>query len=41
MDLIVKIAGSIFCLGVGSVLLALGTIMISVFVVEVYNKIKS
>jgi hypothetical protein len=39
IEIIVKIAGSIFCLGAGTVLFAFGLIIISVFILEVWNKI--
>lgn len=40
IDIIVKIAGSILCLGVGVVLLTFGLMVLSVFFMEVYNHIR-
>jgi len=39
VDAIVKLAGSVLCLGVGAVLLAFGLMVLSVFVVEVWNQV--
>lgn len=41
VDIIVKIAGSIFCLSVGVVLLAIGLLILSAFVMEIYGRITS
>lgn len=41
VDIIVKISGSIFCLGIGVVLLAVGLLILSAFVTEVYGRITS
>ena len=38
IDIIVKISGSIFCLGIGVVLLAVGLLILSAFVTEVYGR---
>jgi hypothetical protein len=40
MDIIVKLAGSILCLGVGSVLLAFGLMLLAIFCVEMWGRIK-
>jgi len=40
IEAIVKISGSIFCLGVGTFLLAFGVMILSVFVVEVLNHLR-
>lgn len=39
VDAIVKLAGSVLCLGVGVVLLAFGLMVLSVFVIEVWNQV--
>ncbi len=41
IETIVKISGSILCLGVGAVLLAFGLMLLSVFTVEVVNHIRN
>ena len=38
MDWIVKLAGSILCLGVGLALFAFGLVMLSAFFREIYDK---
>lgn len=40
IDAIVKITGSIFCLGIGTALFAFGIMVLSVFTMEVYSHIK-
>ena len=37
IDAIVKISGSVLCLGLGTILLAFGVMLLSVFAVEVVN----
>ena len=39
IDIIVKVAGSVFCLGVGVALLAFGLMMLSAFFVEIYGRV--
>ena len=39
VDIIVKISGSIFCLGIGVVLLAVGLLILSALAVETYERI--
>ena len=39
IDIIVKIAGSIFCLGIGVLLLAVGLLILSALITEVYGRI--
>lgn len=39
IDIIVKVAGSVFCLGVGMALLAFGLIVISTFLMEIYGRV--
>jgi len=38
IDVIVKIAGSIFCLGVGLALLVFSLVVLCSFVVEIYQR---
>jgi uncharacterized membrane protein YqjE len=40
IETIVKIAGSIFCLGAGVVLLTFGLMVLSVLVIEILNHFK-
>ena len=39
IDIIVKVAGSVFCLGVGMALLAFGLVVVSTFVMEIYGRV--
>ena len=38
MDLIVKLAGSVLCLGMGMALFAFGLVMLSAFCQEIYDR---
>lgn len=39
IDIIVKIAGSIFCLGFGVMMLSIGLLILSALTVETYNRV--
>tara|TARA_R110000824_G_scaffold316993_1_gene504226 strand:+ start:598 stop:735 length:138 start_codon:yes stop_codon:yes gene_type:complete len=39
IDIIVKVAGSVFCLGVGVALLAFGLMVLCVFIAEIYGRV--
>jgi len=38
MDWIVKLAGSVLCLGIGTALFAFGLVMLSAFCHEIYDR---
>ena len=39
VDIIVKISGSIFCLGFGVMMLSIGLLILSALAVEIYERI--
>lgn len=39
IDIIVKVAGSVFCLGVGVALLAFSLMVLSAFFAEIYGRV--